>query len=201
MDDLLFYWVAWLCWVWATWIMDKGKQRTQIAVIALLGIISASHVISMFNYTLNMAIIFFLCLSIYLLFEKRVWIQLYAYVSSMIIALGYVAIYLFSIYDPISLLLPFNVIAPIYLFFIVTFFVKQFDYRLVLIFLSTSLGETVIGIILNNLGLYNEIGMSDYLTRITLSFLGILSLTSTKALLQSFERFVNRLKEERKNVV
>ncbi|MFA8437985.1 hypothetical protein [Pueribacillus sp. YX66] len=201
MEKFLFYWVAWLSWVWATWIMDKGKRRTQIAVISLLGIVSASHSISMFGYTINLAILFFLCLSIYFLFEKNILTQLYLYVSSMIVALGYVAIYLFSIYDPISLLIPFKFVAPIYLIFIVTFFAKQILYKLVLVFLSVSLGEIVIGIILNQLGLYNGIGMIDYLTNLTLSFISILILTLSKALIQSFERFVTRLKEEKRNVV
>lgn len=200
MDDLIFYWVAWLTWIWTTWIMDKNKQRLQVALIVLLAIIISSYSIYFFDYKVNTGVLFFLFLALYLLYKESMLIQLYLHFSSITIALGYVAIYLISVYDPISLILSFNFVAAVYLLFITSFFTKSFTHRLILLFIGTSLGEITIGVILKHLNLYNEIGMNHYLTRLTLTFIGILMFTSAKSLLITFERFVTRM-NERKNVM
>lgn len=201
MNDFIFYWMAWLCWSWATWMMDKGKQRTQIAALALFAIIFASYSFTIFQYNTNLSVLFFLCLAIYLLFEKSPFTQIYLYCSSIVISLGYAALYLFSIYDPISLLFPFAIIASVYFILMITIFTKPFKYRLALLFLSAPLGEIAIGIILNHLHLNNEIGMNGYLAIIAITFFSLIFFMLAKSFLQSFERFIIRLKQERKNVL
>lgn len=200
MNEIIFYWSSWLCWIWATWIMEKNIYRTQVAIFTLIAIICSSFTISIFQYTINLAIIFFLCMPIYLLCKKNIIKQFYLMFISIVIALGYAAIYLFSIYDPIIAVLPLNVLTTLY-FLVNTYFVaSQFIEKLAIIFFATTFGEILIGIILSDLNLYHEIGMNQYLTRISLSFLALVVFTSTRTIIHSFERFVLKHKKEGEKV-
>lgn len=201
MNDFLFFWIAWICWLFATWFMQKGTLRIQIAMISLISIVCGSHTITIMSLKINTAIIFFLCLSLYFV-HKQKWVQqLYLISSSMIMTLGYVAIYLITIYDPITFVFSFTFIAPAYLFIISSLFTKKVIHKLTLIILSIALGEILIGFILNSIGLNNEIGTNHYLTRLTLTFLCIIIESLFKNIILHFERYVNRLKYERKKVV
>lgn len=182
MNDILFYWSAWICWIWATWIMDKGKNRTLIAMFSLVAIICASHTFSIAGYTVHVAIIFFLFLSVSFIIKKPLVKQIYFIFIGMITALGYAAIHLLSIIDPVLFILPLNIMTTFFLFMIVSVVTKQLNDKFFIIFFSTTGGEIIVGMIFGQLHVHYEIGMSGYLTRIALPFMIIATWSTLKTM-------------------
>lgn len=180
MNDIIFYWSAWACWIWSTWIMDKGKSRTQIATFSLLAIICSNYTFTIARYTVNLTIIFFLLLSVYFILKNRLAQQFYLFFISTVAAFGYAAIYLLSIFDPVLFLLPVNGMTTIFSLVIASLVASRFIDKLFVIFFSITLGEIVIGITFEQLNLNDTIGMNQYLTRITLPFLIVSFLTTIK---------------------
>jgi len=170
MNDIVFYWVAWACWIWAACMMEKGKIRTQIAVFSLIAIICSNYTCSIADYSVNVAIIFFLLLSIYCIITKHLAKQIYLVFIAAAAALGYASIVLLSIFDPVLVILPINIMTTIFLLIIASIVAKQLIDKLFIIFFSTAIGEIIIGIIFGQLRLQSEIGMNQYLTRIAVPF-------------------------------
>lgn len=201
MEDIIFYWVAWIFWVWITWIMAKNKMRTRLGIITLLAMIFSSYDIAMFHFLINGGVIFFLCLSIYLLATEPFVYQIYLCLTSLMISLGYISLILFSIYDPAWLIVSLPFIAAVYLSMICTFFSKKLNHQLINLFLSVTIGEIGLGIILNEIGLYNEIGTDGFLTRLTLAIVGIMLIFAYKQFVNYMDRMVHKLKVEKRNVI
>lgn len=183
MNDILFYWSAWICWIWATWIMDKSKNRTLIATFSLVAIICSNYTFSIAGYMVNVAIVFFLFLSVSFILKEQLVKQIYFIFIGLQTALGYAAIYLLAIFDPALFILPLNIMTTLVLFIIASISFNQIIDKLFIIFFSTTVGEIIIGIIFGKLHLHHEIGMSGYLTRMAIPFMIIALLSTLKTLL------------------
>ncbi len=201
MINIYFYCCAWACWIWATWMMDKSKQRLKIATISLLAIIFSSFKFELFGLVIHSSVIFFLLLSFYLLLKRNTLSQFYLLLIGFMTSLGYAALYLFSIYDPIVFIVSVHLAMVGYLLVILLVTLQSLTERLISLFLSISIGEILIGITLDHLNLYNEIGTDYFLTRLTIAFLSLNLIHLFKQLLAIFEKLIMKIKEERKNVM
>lgn len=201
MMNIYFFLCAWGCWIWATWMMDKGKQRLTIATISLLAIIFANDQFELFGLVVHTSVIFFLLLSFYLLYKRNTLSQFYLLLISFMTSLGYAALYLFSLYDPMMFVVSVNLAMVGYLVAIFLVTLHSFAERLSSLFLSISLGEIIIGVTLHHLNLFNEIGTDYFLTRLTFAFLSLHVIHLFKHLLAIFEKLIIKIKEERKNVM
>ncbi len=182
MNDIVFYWSAWAPWIWAAWIMDKGKIRTRTVFFSLIAIICSNHTFSIAGYTVNMTVLFFLFLSVFFILKKPFSKQIYLMIIGGETALGYASILLLSSFDPVLFILPVNVLTTIFLLCISYIVTNQPADKLFLVFFSTTVGEIIVGIIFGNLHLHYEIGMNGYLTRISLPFLIIAILSTLKTM-------------------
>lgn len=182
MNDIVFYWSAWVSWIWAAWIMDKGKIRTRTVFFSLIAIICSNHTFSIAGYTVNMTVLFFLFLSVFFILKKPFSKQIYLMIIGGETALGYASILLLSSFDPVLFILPVNVLTTIFLLCISYIVTNQPADKLFLVFFSTTVGEIIVGIIFGNLHLHYEIGMNGYLTRISLPFLIIAILSTLKTM-------------------
>mgnify|MGYP001217220255 CR=1 FL=1 len=189
MNDILFYWSAWICWIWATWVMDKSKNQARIATFSLVAIICSNYAFSIVGYTVNVAVIFFLLLSVSFVIKKQLAKQIYYIFIGVETALGYAAIHLLTIFDPVLFILPLNIMTTIFLLIITGIFASQINDKLFIIFFSATVGEIIIGMIFGKLHLHHEIGMSGYLTRMALPFM-IIALLSTLKTMGMKNKFV-----------
>src|SRR4051812_10552589 len=92
MEGMLFYWIAWVGWVWATFFMDKNNiTRTRVAIALLLLIIS-----SPFEFHVSGVIVHAPAVVLFLFFiiesakmDGRVFFGVF--LTSFIMMLGYVS--------------------------------------------------------------------------------------------------------------
>ena len=198
---LIFYWIAWLCWVWVTWMMNKDRQRLKWAVILLIAVILSNRQFDVFDLTVQATLFVWLISGFYELTKLPLFYQIYLCLLSLISAMGYISLFLFAIYDPVWVIVPFHWICSGYLFLFSLVFVKSFLHRLLWLLLSISVGEIGVGIILNNLGLQQQIGTDGYLDRLAMAFCGIVIFHYFQRFVQMMEDFVEKIKAERRNVI
>lgn len=197
----IFYWFAWLCWVSVTFFMNKGRIRSQWMVILLLAILSANQHFFLFGFHIHVSLLFFLGLGFYFLVRKELNDLVYLCFSSLVIAIGYVALYLFSVYDPVWLMLSFQWVSTAYFIVLCLLLLSTLIDRFICLFISISIGEITFGLILFELGLHNEIGMNDFLIRLTLTSIGLLFFAQFERILAALENYIYKLKEERNKVI
>lgn len=201
MNGLLFYWIAWLSWVWITWIMEKGDQRLKWAVIILLAIIVSNDSFYLFDVSIHACLSLFFAVGFIELYRFPLRKQIYLCFTSLFSALGYTALSLFALYEPAWVIFSFDWICALLLLFTCTLLCKTFSQRLVFLFFVVAGGEILYGMILYRLQLYNEIGSAGYLDRIALVFLGLVLLSAVHRTVKLMERIVSRYKEERRSVI
>ncbi|WP_053363970.1 hypothetical protein [Bacillus sp. FJAT-27251] len=102
MEGILFYWIAWIGWVWATFFMDKSKiTRGRVSYALLLLIISAPYEFYVGSVLVHapavLLFLFFIIESAKM--SGRVFISVF--LTSFIMMLGYVSFLLFELYDPV----------------------------------------------------------------------------------------------------
>ncbi|MCM3718948.1 YphA family membrane protein [Fictibacillus phosphorivorans] len=101
-DGILFYWFMWMGWVLATFLFQKKQSRNVIAFILLTGIILADYNISFSLGTVNAAIAFLFLIGIVHVIRNTSELLYYLTVS-FIIAVSYVFLQIFALYDPAKL--------------------------------------------------------------------------------------------------
>lgn len=199
--SFVFYWFAWICWVWITFFMDKSSHRTQWTVILLLAIWSAGQHIILFGFYIHLSLLFFLGLGLYLLCSKPFYDVVYLCFSSFVIALGYSALYLMSVYDPVWLMISFQWVSTAFFMILCLLLLSTFLDRLLCLFISITVGEIVFGLILYELGLFNELGTNGFLVRLTCASVGLLSYSMFERMAAFLENYIVKLNKDRKNVL
>jgi hypothetical protein len=102
MEGALFYWFAWLGWVWATFFMEKqSKYRFTIAFVLLILIISSPFRMEILG--IEVYIPAFVLMTFFLIetamLRSRIFFSVF--ITSFIIMLGYVSFLLFELFDPV----------------------------------------------------------------------------------------------------
>lgn len=105
MEGLYFYWIAWMAWIWATFIMDKkNPARIKIAVWFLAAIVAAPYKIHMFIFDVHLST-FPIAMFLFIETRKKKTGALFnLFISSFIIMLAYTSFLLFELYDPVWVL-------------------------------------------------------------------------------------------------
>ena len=105
MEGLYFYWLAWIGWIWVTFIMDKkNPARIKVAIWLLAVIFTAPYKVNILSYDIYLSaftIVLFLFIE-----TKRLkpGAFLYSFISSFIIMLAYTSFLLFELFDPVWVL-------------------------------------------------------------------------------------------------
>ncbi|MBT2677699.1 hypothetical protein J7E38_01725 [Bacillus sp. ISL-35] len=105
MEGLYFYWLAWIGWVWVTFIMDKNHpDRRKWAVCLLAVIIAAPYKVDFLIFEFHMSAF---PIAIFIFMEtrrKKTGSFLYLFITSFIIMLAYTSFLMFELFDPVWVL-------------------------------------------------------------------------------------------------
>ncbi|MCM3586489.1 hypothetical protein M3182_12165 [Mesobacillus maritimus] len=102
MEGAMFYWFAWLGWVWATFFLSRDNPyRLKIAFWLLLLMISSPYRIELLGIELQITAIILMGISLVELAILRNRIFYSVFLSSFIMMLAYVSFLLFELFDPV----------------------------------------------------------------------------------------------------
>jgi hypothetical protein len=105
MEGLYFYWLAWMCWVWTTFFMNKDHpHRLKLTVMLLAVIFAAPFTVDVFIFELHLSAF---AIAFFIFFEtrrKKTGSLLYLFISSFIVMLAYTSFLMFELFDPVWVL-------------------------------------------------------------------------------------------------
>jgi hypothetical protein len=176
MDGALFYWISWIIWIAATFLLDhKNKYRYTISKKLLIAIILSPVHFSVFRYEVYAASVFIfisIMMDISKLKSRRIF---YFFVSSFIIMLAYVSFLLFELFDPVWVIVDRKFLLAFILIYLT--FMLQSDFRMRLYTMLSGIfqGELLYAFVLRQNGFSYPIG--------SLACLDIAALTAAMMLL------------------
>lgn len=157
-DGIYFYWIAWIGWVFTTFLMKKNQARSVISFLILFILIGSSSTFQFAGFTIRLSFLLLLFIS-FVVMAKIKGLKLYYYVfSSLIVTIGYVGFKLFELFDPVWLIFDRNWMLSFVIFYLILMLVKEFYNRLIIAIISISNGEILFALILKNFSIPIEIG-------------------------------------------
>lgn len=179
---MIFYYLAWLCWGYGTFIMEKGRRRLFLTATVLLLIIFSNTYVPLFQARIYVNGILLLVVGLYLITtdDSSKFISI---VYSIILAMVYCIFHFIEIYDPLWIIIPRTYLLSILLCLssiVLTFRGRR---RLGIFFVGTFQGECMLSVTLYGYGFHNQIASLDYLAVISVSFIGFAMMQGVKKLL------------------
>ncbi|ASK63328.1 hypothetical protein CFK37_14770 [Virgibacillus phasianinus] len=201
MNGLLFFWFSWLIWVYITFIMKKGKERTFFAIWTLLLISGSSFHFVMFGYKLSLGYLFLVIGAMVMVAStKRLFYHLFSSLTLMVL---YMTIKVWENFFPIWMILSKSFVIPFMMVFIILLLVKGFRNRVSIGLLGICSGELVYSFILSSYSLPEPVGgyeFFDYVVVILFLFIGIEAAhafrVKIRALLYTYKKSFQVLTEE-----
>lgn len=158
MDGIFFYWFAWAGWVYCTFIMKRSRHRTLFSISILLILISHGMVITSGNISLNLSFIL-VFIGSYLFLLKMPFKQMLYYVfGAFIVAMAFDSMLLFSMYDPVWLVVEVKWMLAGCLFILSLLLFRDSAYRPFALAAGCCQGDLVYRIIIKNLTSAIELG-------------------------------------------
>ncbi|MCM3122212.1 MULTISPECIES: hypothetical protein [unclassified Mesobacillus] len=105
MEGLYFYWLAWIAWIWVTFIMGKNHpNRLKWAICLLAVIIASPYKVDFLFFKFHLSAF---PIAIFIFMEtkrKKTGSFLYLFLTSFIIMLAYTSFLMFELFDPVWVL-------------------------------------------------------------------------------------------------
>ncbi|MCH1624763.1 YphA family membrane protein [Ferdinandcohnia quinoae] len=187
MEGAYFYWISWLAWVICTFFMNKGKQRTNIAILLLLLIILSPHYIDIGNTKLNVNLIIILLFCYKELSVKTMKQQLYIFICVFTISMAYGSFQLFELFDPVWLLFDRKWMFSVILIYITLMIFKDIKSRIIGLLIGAIQGDILFGFVLSKLQFQYVIGSFVFLDVAAISAFIIIMWTGLEELFKHFD--------------
>ncbi|MBS4217295.1 hypothetical protein KHA96_03090 [Bacillus sp. FJAT-49711] len=170
MPGMIFLLIAWMIWIYSTFMMDKkSTYRWPIALFALLFIILKSFSIRFYFFHISGPSILILIICYFLASKLSFKKQLHLLFSVFTLMLGYAGFLLFEMYDPIWMFMDRVVLISFTLFiFGYVLYSSSILTRILLICLGTLQGDIVFASYLSKWDMPYLIGSMEYLDIISI---------------------------------
>lgn len=100
MNGAMFLWGAWGVWIFATFLLEKGRLRFWTAVWSLIIVIFSPYNIQMNSLTINISFLILILLGVSLFTVNKKREVLFYVLTSLIVSMCYVLYHIYLIYDP-----------------------------------------------------------------------------------------------------
>ncbi|MDN4527617.1 YphA family membrane protein [Fictibacillus fluitans] len=169
LDGIFFYWFTWIGWAYCSFLMKACPQRTIYSMMLLMMVILQGFTIRAGNLLLHFSFAFLLVSCFMSVFRLRFKGVISFVFYSCLVALAYNAMLLFSLYDPVWIVVEVKWMLAGALFLLSLFLMRDTGMRPYMLGAGMALGETVYHFIIKKLALTLELG--------SLSFFDVLSMS------------------------
>lgn len=156
-DGILFYWFMWIGWVVTTFLIKKNPFRNTVIFILLPGITMSGYNIPFTLGTVNAAFAYFLIIGLVHVIQSAG--ELFYYLSvSFIIAVSYVILQIFALYDPAKLFIDKKYLLIIFLAAVLFLISKRNIDLFYIPLIGIFIGDSLYQLLIFRLSGYLEIG-------------------------------------------
>ncbi|MGG1573810.1 YphA family membrane protein [Fictibacillus sp. NRS-1165] len=169
MEGIFFYWFAWIGWAYSTFLMKTAPRRTVYSALLLILLITHGLVLDTGRLSIHCSFLI-LALSCYLWILRLPFKMVLYYVfCTFLIALSYNAMLLFSMYDPVWIVVQVKWLLAGALFVFSLMLIKDSHYRPLVLTGGFCVGEALYHLVIQKLTSGIELGSLNFLDVVTLS--------------------------------
>lgn len=185
MDGLFFYWICWIFWILATFIMPKNATRTKLAIWILVTIGVSKIYLTIDSLDLSCSYISILIGGFLLLAsQKNKGLQIF---SAFTIMVGFSSMLIWETNAPVWLFMPRLIIIPILCVLLTMMVSKTFVNRLTNCIIGLCGGEFVYGLLLSNYTISKVIGEALFLDTL---FIALLLLSAIEVIQRAKDKVI-----------
>lgn len=162
MPGLFFYWIAWAAWVVITFMAEKGKSRTETAIVLLVVIICSNRFFTVEHIAINASLVVLLVYGYRKLANLKRSTLFYTVAVCHVVALAYIGFFMYSLYDPAILWLDRKWMMAVLIFLLVQFLAKSFPLRCVTAVIGLVHGNLLLSWIMHGYSLSVEAGSLSF---------------------------------------
>lgn len=189
MEGLYFYWLAWMGWIWVTFLMDKNNPaRIRLALILLAAIFASPYHANVFIFKMNLSAFVIACLIFYETKKKKLSEFLYLFTSAFIIMLAYTSFLLFELIDPVWILFDRKIMLAACGFYLSLLLHKKQSRRLVSLVWGFLQGEILYAAVLWRFNFPYTISSLAFLDILIISATMLLAWSAIEALISAMSR-------------
>lgn len=196
MDGILFYWLGWIFWIIATFLMSKGKTRTLLA-LSILFIISFSLVnVTILGIEVNISFCILVCGAFFVLAKQNY--KIFSLFVIIFIGFCYTGLRLWEVISPIWFIVPRIYVYTAIVIVLTILFSKNYLQRCLICCLSISLGEILYIVSVNKIGWTLLIGDSNIMDMLSLQIGVLFFISIWKEIKFKFGVILQQLEQENK---
>ncbi|CAM4062439.1 hypothetical protein [Mesobacillus thioparans] len=170
MEGLYFYWLAWIGWIWVTFIMDKNHRHRQKWALWLLAvIIAAPYKVDILFFELHMSAV---PIAMFIFFEtrrKKTGSFLYLFLTSFIIMLAYTSFLMFELFDPVWVLFDRNIMLGATGFYLAILLHKEKHDRLLALLTGFLQGDIIFSVVLSRFNFPHAVASMGFMDLLFIS--------------------------------
>ncbi|MBM4762138.1 hypothetical protein [Bacillus sp. B15-48] len=153
MEGIIFYWFAWIGWIWFTFIMNKtNNARFSLSIWVLVLIISSPYKVVILEIEVYMNAFILWLFFIFSTFRLSNRVFFSVFFSSFITMLGYVSFLLFELFDPVWVVFDRKWMIAISGILLSSILQSNLYLRSITLVSGMLLGEFLFSVLLNRLG-------------------------------------------------
>lgn len=169
LDGIFFYWFTWIGWAYCSFLMKASRRRTMYSIMLLMMMILQGFTLRAGNLLLHFSFVFLLMCGFVFAFRLDFKRMLSFVFCSCLVALAYNAMLLFSMYDPVWMVVEVKWLLSGVLFLLSLFLMRETSLRPFMLGAGMAVGETVYHFIIKKLTLALELGSLTFFDVLTLS--------------------------------
>jgi len=178
MEGALFYWFAWISWVWVTFLLSKKNfVRYGLSAYLLILMISTPYRISILGIEVFLSA--FVLITVFVVgtakLNKRSFYSVF--LSAFIMMLGYVCFLLFELFDPVWVLFDRKWMLALSALILCSFLQDRYLHRFYCLLSGMLCGEILFAIIMEKLSFNYSVSSPAFMDMLAITFM-ILALWS-----------------------
>lgn len=200
MDGLFFYWITWMVLIVMLFFVPASQPvRYPLLIHLLMVLILTAYEIHLYSFTINAAGVYGFFICCYCLRNQALKEGLYFWGSTISIAIGYACFHMFSLLDPVWLIVDSWLQQAILMNYVVLLMFRDWKLRIFSIIIGAVLGECLYaGVLLNN-ALYIKAFSLQALDALTWCLLINISYSGFEIMSKQFQAQARFLQKERQS--
>ncbi|NMD70305.1 hypothetical protein HHO41_08365 [Bacillus sp. DNRA2] len=191
-EGILFYWVAWIFWIIATFFMKRSEAyRLNISLCGLIAIILNPYHIEIFEFRVNASLFIFYFFAIMQIVKLSKGPILYTFICSYIIMMAYASFLLFELYDPVWVLFDRNWLLGVILCYLCVLLQQLKWNRAYILIVGMVQGDMIFSMVLQRIGIDYNIGSGAFQDVFATSLAALFIWSIAEMILVNMDQYVN----------
>lgn len=198
MEGLYFYAISWIIWIVSTFFLNKqSKNRFPLAFLTLFLIIVSPYTFTVQNFTVSYVSVVMLMTCLFQVLPLALKGKCYFFITSLIIAVGYVTFQLFELFDPVWIIFKREWMLSLLLTYLSIMLHSKMIWRLTSVITGCIYGDVLFALAIQPYSFPHIIGAMSFLDICSLTSLMLFTWTGIKVAISYIESHYQTVEREK----